>query len=193
MAEEEISEAKLAANGIILIYLLFTIAAILTGAVGVWLGILAILVMTIFTYGIAPAYPEVFLVFNYVLFVLLIVVILLTLASVPGIHVLLMLITIVGPLMVIGVPIGHILYLVRQESKEAALAPPPTKKVTRARKKPKPQKEVKGKISHSFALFCGYETLKAKHAFGLLLLRTALTWIIGSAVILLLSKGLGII
>lgn len=191
MEEEEISEAKLAANGIILIYLLFTIAAILTGAIGVWWGVLAILVMTFLTYGIAPAYPEVILVYNYVLFALLIVVILLTLVNVPGMHVFLMLITVAGPLIVIGVPIGHILYLVEQERKEAARVPPPTKKIKRVRKKPR--KKVGGKIGRSFALICGYETLKVKHAFGLLLLRTALTWIFGSVLILILSKGLGII
>ncbi len=190
MGEEEISEAKLAANGIILIYLLFTFTAILTGAVGVWWGILAILVMTILTYGIAPGYPEVILLFNYALFGLLIVAILLTLANVSGIHVLLMLMTIVGPLMVIAVPIGHILYLVGQGRKEAVRAPPPTKKVTPRKEKPTPQKQVGGKISRGFALICGYETLKAKHALGLLLLRTALTWIIGSIIILILTKVL---
>lgn len=188
MDEEEISEAKLLANGVILIYLLFTIAGILAGAVGVWWGVLAILIMTFLTYGIAPGYPEVILVYNYVLFALLVLVVLLTLINVPGIHVLLMLMTIVGPLMVIGVPVGHILYLVRQERKEAARAPPPTKKVKRVRKTP--QKKVGGRIGRSFALVCGYETLKAKHAFGLLLIRTALTWIIGSMVILLLTKVL---
>lgn len=191
MGAEEVSEAKLAANGIILIYLLFTVTAIITGAIGIWWGVLAILAMTLLTYGITPAYPKVILVFNYVLFALLIVVVLLTLVNIPGIHVFLMLMAIAGPLIIISIPIGHILYLVRQEQKEAARAPPFKKKIKRVRKKPR--KEVGSKIGRSFALICGYETLKAKHALGLLLLRTALTWIIVSALILILSKGLGII
>jgi hypothetical protein len=60
-------------------------------------------------------------------------------------------------------------------------------------KRPTPREEVGGKLSRGIALICGYEKLKASHAFGLLLLRTALTWIIGSAVILFLSKWLGIL
>lgn len=193
MVEEEITEAKLAANGIIIIYLLFTLIAILTGAVGVWWGILAILIMTVLTYGIAPGYPEAILLFNYGLFGLLIVIVLLILANVSGIHVILTIMMIVSPLMVIGVPVGHILYLVGQGRKEAARVPPPTKKVVLreekpAREKTTPQKTVKEKICRGFALVCGYETLKARHAFGLLVLRTALTWIIGSIVILIFTK-----
>jgi hypothetical protein len=188
MGNEEISEAKLAANGIIIIYLLFTIAATVTGAIGAWWGILAILVMTTLTYGIAPGYPEIIMVFNYALVALLILVTLLTLASVPGMHGFLMLMTIVGPLMMIGVPIGHILYLVRQERKETIRPPSTTKKVTPAKEEPTPQKAVKNKITYGFVLICGYEHLKARHAFTLMVLRTAFTWIVASAIILICTK-----
>jgi hypothetical protein len=190
---------KLAANGIILVYILFTIAAVTIGALGVWWGVLAILIMSVLTYGIAPGYPEVILFLNYALFALLVVIVLLALANVPGMGTLLTLVIIVTPVMVIGAPTGHILYLVTRERRQlrqiskVSQAPPSMTKRAPVGKKPTPQEEVRGKLSRGIALICGYEKLKARHAFGLLLLRTALTWIIGSAVILFLSKWLGII
>jgi hypothetical protein len=187
MVEEE-TEVKLIANGIIAIYILFTIAAIVTGAVGVWWGVFAILIMTVLTYGIAPGYQEVILLYNYALFAILIVATLLRLADVPGMHVFLMVMVIVCPLMVIGVPIGHILYLVREERK-VARALPPAKKPPQAGEK-EPQEVVTNKISRGFALFCGYEKLKASRAFMLLLLRTAVTWTIGSMIVAILAKAL---
>jgi hypothetical protein len=198
VVDEEVSEAKLAANGIILIYMLFTIAAVVIGALGVWWGVLAILIMSVLTYGIAPGYPEVILLLNYALFALLVVIALLALANVPGMDALLILVIVVTPVMVIGAPMGHILYLValeRRKLKQVSKIPraPSMMKKAPVKKRPTPQEEVSNKLSRGIALICGYEKLKASHAFGLLLLRTALTWIIGSAVILFLSKWLGII
>lgn len=196
MVEEE-TEARLLVNGIIIIYLLLIIAAMWAGAIGVWLGIVAILIMTVLTYGIAPGYPEVIVLYNYALFALLVVTILLRLASVSWMDIFLLAMVIVCPLMVIGVPIGHILYLVRAERKAARALPPPKKIAQAGEKEPQkgevkaePQKEVANKISQGITLFCGYEKLKAKHAFALLLVRTAFTWIIGSIIIMILTKVL---
>jgi hypothetical protein len=211
MVEEEVSEAKLAANGIIIIYFLFTIAAVWTQALGIWLGVLAILIMTVLTNGIAPAYPEVILLFNYALFALLIAVVLLGLAGVQAVPFILTLVVIAGPLLVIGVPAGHILYLIRQERMELRKAPkevpapppteavppkevptpqPPTKEPS-PKIQPTPQEKVKGKIGRGFALICGYETLKARHAIGLLIVRTAITWIIGSSILMVIWQIIG--
>ena len=182
---EEVSRAKPIANGIIIMYMICTLVAIVTGTVGVPWGILAILIMTVLTYGITPAYPEIILIFNYALFASLVLVSLLIWGGIP-LEAFFTLMVFAGPLIVIGIPITHILYLARQERKIV-----PKKKITRIRKKPR--KQVSGRIGRSFALLCGYETLRPKHAFGLLFLRTALMWIITSIVILVVSKMLGII
>jgi hypothetical protein len=100
--------------------------------------------------------------------------------------------------MIIGVPVGHVLYLVGQERRaakpqRAAKKAVPVKEGTTPQKAsasegPTPKEKVGNKVSRGFALFCGYERLKARHALMLLILRTSFTWILGSAVLLICTK-----
>lgn len=175
-------ETRAYGNGLVFLYILFVFGALFSGLSVSW-GIVGVLGMAFLTYAITPAYPGIVKVYNYLYFGFLVISIIFRSALIPGLLVTL------GPIMVLGVPISHILYL----SLQGLLEKSPDESSVDGEREDKSSslgggKSVLDGLGKKIALVCGYETISAKKAITYLTSRTVLSWVLTSFVMILLAR-----